>query len=73
MLQSSLGKKGGGEQGPLEVSGGLSAVLGEWKGQNQHMACPGAHFKTGLKSISYGNALFTLIILYQVGVTSCSV
>lgn len=72
MLQRSQGGGGMGETGPQEVSGGLSAVSGEWKGQNQHMACPGAHFKTGLKSISYGNALFTLIILYQVGVTSCS-
>lgn len=53
--------------------GCLGAISGEWKGQSQHMARPGTHFKTGLKSISYGDALFTLIILYQVGVSSCSV
>lgn len=61
--------------GPWEVGGGQGQsrlISGERKGQSQRMVWPGAHFQTGLKSLSYGNALFTLIILYQVGVTSCS-
>lgn len=34
-------------------------ISGDWKWQSQCMVWPGAHFKTGLKSVSYGNALFT--------------
>lgn len=37
------------------------------------MSFLGIHFKAGLESVSYGDALFTLIILYQVGATSCLV
>lgn len=74
MLQSGQGKREENQEHGRSVVGGcLGAISGEWKGQSQHMARPGTHFKTGLKSISYGNALFTLIILYQVGVSSCSV
>lgn len=49
-----------------------SVVFGAWKWHSQQMSFPGVHFKTSLESISYGDASFTLIILYQVGVTSCS-
>lgn len=62
------------EVGLMAVGEGAPQLTsGDWKRQSQRMVWPGAHFKTGLKSLSYGNALFTLIILYQVGVTSCSV
>lgn len=60
-----------GKQRPYKVSGVFMQFLGVGRGRTS-MVCSDARFKAGLKSISYGNALFTLIILYQVGVTSCS-
>ena len=51
---------------------GLCTISGGLEGDRDSLVCLDARFKAGLKSISYGNALFTLIILYQVGVSSCS-
>lgn len=72
MLQSGQEKEGR-TRALGSWGGGLSLISGEQKRQSQRMVWLGTRFKTGLQSVSYGFALFTLIILYQVGVTSCSV
>lgn len=62
----------------------MRTVLSHWRnvvqfwerGRGTAGKCPSqvsVHFKTSLESGSHGRALFTLIILYQVGVASCSV
>lgn len=41
-----------------------SAVSAEWKRQSQQMSFPDVHFKSALETISRGDAVFTLVILY---------
>ena len=68
----SVVKEKEGSSGATRGQWGLRTVSGGLGGDRASLVCLDASFYAGLKSISYGNALFTLIILYQVGVSSCS-